>query len=393
MRRCASAGAYAEVCEHALWAVPHVLRVLSGVHALWSPAARQLLPANLHPALAMTKEEIAVFLAKRLAGLGGNEEAEALAMPASPEAEDLRGWLRGLRDSGYGLLAVALAPSMLAKGEPTQGGGTGPASPRSVVAAAAGVAAGAVTAGSPGAKPGAPPVPEGLYATEGVAEALAAALLTDLPSMEGRHLRTMVRGVIHPVLARCPPPRRRVWFGAILPSLLPHCHSRLVSGWSALVSSPGFARGSAEGSASAAEVVQERILRDLARSHLSMLSAFATLDTTPPPGHVRSPAPFAHPPCISLRCPLPPLSHYSSHAPDGFFQFFLSAAPLPILCAGLHWRSVPRGRPPLVRHGGRRGHTSGAGVRCGVAHVAGLGRGAQRVRRELPPPSSSEPFA
>jgi hypothetical protein len=94
--------------------------------------------------------------------------------------------------------------------------------------------------------------------------------------MELRHLRQLCKTVLLPLLCRAPPAQREAWFSALLPSLLPHMLARLQAQW-ALLRAPGAA------AATAAEVVQERSLREATRSHVQMLQHLASFLEPPSP--------------------------------------------------------------------------------------------------------------
>ena len=295
LRRCCTGGAAEAVAEHAAWSVPHALRLLAGVATAWTPAGRQQLGAALAPALAMPREEIAVYLQQR--GAGGSEGGlDALVTPASPAAEELRGWLRGLRDSGYGLLAVAVAGAAGRDGGKAAGERPHSASPprqgrkggAAVSGSPSGGAGNAAGGGSAWVHPGGDEsggIGLAMYAAAGLPEAVAASLMSELGSMESRHVRGMLRTVLQPVVARCPAAHRARWLGALLPRLLPHMQQRLTTAWDALARGGrgGAADGSAAPGATSAEVVEERLLRDLTRTHLNLLATLAQLDAPPAP--------------------------------------------------------------------------------------------------------------
>jgi exportin-5 len=257
---------------HASWALPHILRCCSAVHSLWTPTGRDAMArAGLAAALEMSPEEVALYTGARdgpsgaSGSVGGGTgwtppktgppplappnspvsvvptSPAALAAAAAVDADAVRGFLRGVRDACYGLIALALP--------------------------------GLPSSGPPGA-PAALPAGE-LYGGGGVPDAMGASLLGDVAAMELRHVRQLTKTVIQPLLCRTPPALRSHWFASLLPRLLPHMRDVLTAKWAAHVPLvPGDPAAASE--QAQAEVVHDRVLRDATRAHTTFLAALVT---------------------------------------------------------------------------------------------------------------------
>lgn len=248
----------AALAQHARWALPHLLRVLQAVHGLWTPAGRAQLSAlapDFHKCLDISPEEVQLYTGARDgAATPTKQSPPQLSGPDALAVDAARGFLRGVRDSSYGLLAICL-PGLPQSGPP----------------------------GAPGALP-----PGELYAAPGLPTALGAALLDDLESMELRHVRQLVKTLLQPLLARTPPGMRIEWCSALLPRLLPHMQGRLIGAWA--LHKPLASDGDVAAEAATAEVISDRLLRDGTRAHAAFLAGLVSGFEPPQPGWATLPA-------------------------------------------------------------------------------------------------------
>lgn len=110
--------------------------------------------------------------------------------------------------------------------------------------------------------------------------ALAAALLENLQAMEFRHIRQLIHIVIIPLVKTCPPLFRESWLGKIFPALLVHCQQVLSISWASLITEGRAKVPDCRGDSSAlglkAEVMEEKLLRDLTRETCALLAALAS---------------------------------------------------------------------------------------------------------------------
>ncbi|KAK3278182.1 hypothetical protein CYMTET_13864, partial [Cymbomonas tetramitiformis] len=233
--------------EHLAWVLPTLLAMLSAVQTLWTPAGRAVIPASLHEALEMTPVERAVLSTVGTAERVRPSSPHGAGAAGPSEGEVLRDWLKNMRDSGYQIMGLTLSH-----------------------------------------------VPS-VYRVSGLASGLRQSLLEGIPTMENRHLRAFIRVVVQAAVLHCPQEEmiQREWLGELLPGLLPHMYTRLSQSWVQLLSSshstsnsscstssglplsPGASgRGGVEGAVSA-EVLEERILRELTRDHLALMQMIA----------------------------------------------------------------------------------------------------------------------
>jgi hypothetical protein len=155
-----------------------------------------------------------------------------------------------------------------------------------------------------------------------IAQAVSGALSSHLSSMDQRHLRTLLRHAVQPLVTHCPPAVRPPWLAPVFNEVMPLLHHLLVASWQRVAagatadgsapastsSSAGGAPGGSQGGAAAAgapqqqqqqqrlseEMVSESILRELSRDYAVLLvkvadssssgNASASSSTGQPPG-------------------------------------------------------------------------------------------------------------
>lgn len=212
--------------DHVDWMLPTLLRVCACLHAVWTPQTQAALQA-VHSAFLMGPKERAVYLRKPLpkgrhaAEQSGEEEAGTVA---GTNAAALRAWLRQVRESMYqslGLLCSSVSRFY----------GCGAA--------------------------------QGLWGP---------ALMEHVDHMDHQHLRMLLRHLMLSFTRVCPTHQRTTWLLPVLSPLLPHMLLRLSSKWSGMVGQPtANGRASEDGTAANAEVVEERLVRELTREHMQLL--------------------------------------------------------------------------------------------------------------------------
>ncbi|XP_074571576.1 protein HASTY 1 [Curcuma longa] len=222
--------------SHLSWMLPPLLRLLRCIHSLWSPPISEALPAEIRAAKAMTHAEKASLLGestkllKDLSTSGDGRQADTIREEELSE-NDLRNWLKGIRDSGYNVVGLS-----------TTTGDT--------------------------------------FFKCSESHSVALALTDNVQSMEFRHLRLLIHSVIIPLVKFCPPNLWELWLENILHPLLIHCQQTLACSWSSLLCE-GRAKvpdcfGNLSGLELKVEVMEEKLLRDLTREVCSLLSTLAS---------------------------------------------------------------------------------------------------------------------
>lgn len=219
------------------WMLPPLLQLLRCIHSLWSPSLAQELPEEVRAALVITPAEQASLLgeaAKKLKGMGAGDGSQVdLNRPGSIDSteNEIRNWLKGIRDSGYNVLGLATS------------------------------------------------IGDHFYKCMD-SNAVAAALLENLQAMEFRHIRQLIHIVIIPLVKTCPPLFWESWLGKILLTLLVHCQQVLSVSWASLIREGRAKVPDSCGDSSAlglkAEVMEEKLLRDLTRETCALLAALAS---------------------------------------------------------------------------------------------------------------------
>ncbi|KAL2644482.1 hypothetical protein R1flu_012069 [Riccia fluitans] len=233
---------------HLKWMLPPLLKLLRCIHALWSDAIMPTLPPEFRVALAMGVPEQLSLLGTAGSGSATSfsveiSQMEGTANGIDSKENDIRTWLKGIRDSGYNVLGLAAARI----GE------------------------------------------EFFDDTDCRAAACAVALIENISYMEMHHLRQLIHSVIVFFVKHCPRPHWNSWLGRLLPRVLVHCQSILSSSWTSLIREGSVktpvnlvvsaAVGSDDGSSRAikTEVIVEKLLRDLTRETCHVLAVIATL--------------------------------------------------------------------------------------------------------------------
>ena len=238
---------------HVAWTLALCEAVCAATHEAWTPfgvSESKRSNIGLDRALEMSPEETAAHLAQgpaKVFALGG-----CGAPPDSETVSSARSWLRGLRESAYAILGLLAVHAPLA-----------------------------------------------LYSSDAAAAAVSRAAHGYLESQRDRHVRALVHTVVRPILARCPAAPRPRWQAALTTGLVPHMHERLSAAWSrsrragfegwGVAGVPGddgeessfaAAARAGGGAAAVAELVSDRVTRDLTRDHCALLELFAAPDGT-----------------------------------------------------------------------------------------------------------------
>ncbi|XP_075659469.1 protein HASTY 1 [Castanea sativa] len=228
------------MASHLSWMLPPLLKLLRAVHSLWSPSISQMLPGEIKVAMSMTDAEQFSLLGEgnpKLSkgalifsdGSHADMGKEGYAEPNG--SDDIRNWLKGIRDSGYNVLGLSttIGDSFFRGSD--------------------------------------------LHSVE-------LALVENIQSMEFRHIRQLVHSVLILLVKFCPSDLWDVWLEKILYPLFNHSQQALNFSWSSLLHE-GRAKvpdvhGILAGSDLKVEVMEEKLLRDLTREICSLLSAIAS---------------------------------------------------------------------------------------------------------------------
>ncbi|XP_022719250.1 protein HASTY 1 [Durio zibethinus] len=227
------------IASHLSWMLPPLLKLLRGIHSLWSPSIFQILPGEIKAAMSMSDVERSSLLG------GGNPKLFKGALTfidgsqfdvnkegyTEPNEADIRNWLKGIRDSGYNVLGLS------------------------------------TTIGDP------------FFKCMDI-DSVALALIENIHSMEFRHTRQLVHSVLIPLVKSCPPDAWEVWLEKLLHPLFVHCQQALSCSWSSLLHE-GRAKvpdnhDILTGSDLKVEVMEEKLLRDLTREICLLLSTIAS---------------------------------------------------------------------------------------------------------------------
>ena len=109
---------------------------------------------------------------------------------------------------------------------------------------------------------------------------VALALVENIQSMEFRHMKQLIHSVFIPLVKNCPPDMWDVWLEKLLHPLFLHSQQALSCSWSSLLRE-GRAKVPDShsifiGSDLKAEVMEEKLLRDLTREVCALLSVMAS---------------------------------------------------------------------------------------------------------------------
>jgi len=223
------------ISSHLAWILPPLLRLLRCIHALWAEPFAQSQTGEIKAAKSMTVAEQASLLGEtgkltkgQVAPADGLLEVQR---DGESKENNIKNWLRGIRDSGYNVLGLA------------------------------------ATLGE-------------AFFRCAEASSVTLALMENVQVMEFRHLRQLIHLVIIPFVKYCPADLWQVWLGNLLQPLFVHCQQALHYSWSSLLHE-GRAKvpdsiGNLSGSELKAEVMEEKLLRDLTREVCSVLWALAS---------------------------------------------------------------------------------------------------------------------
>ncbi|XP_024536193.1 protein HASTY 1, partial [Selaginella moellendorffii] len=229
LRRCA-AGVEGNPSSHPMavhmsWILPPLIQLLRCLHSLWIPSILSTLPPPVRQAIHLSASEQASILGE--------------SKTVDHKEDELRNWLKSVRDSGYNVLRYA--SSRLGN--------------------------------------------QFFVNMSGLSGPLATGLMESLSSMEFRHLRSLVHSVIQSFVRFCPQSLREVWLGQLLPPLLVHCHATLPLAWENLVREGAVKTGTlfaVDGSSGInTELVEERMLRELTREVCTLLAIMASSELNP----------------------------------------------------------------------------------------------------------------
>ncbi|XP_077218099.1 ARM repeat superfamily protein isoform X1 [Tasmannia lanceolata] len=227
------------MASHLSWMLPPLLRLLRSIHSLWSPPITQVLPVEIRAAMSMSQVEQASLLGegnykvpKNMLTYTDSSQVD-INKEGSAEANEnnIRNWLKGIRDSGYNVLGLST----------TVGGSA--------------------------------------FRCLDI-PSVALALTENIQSMEFRHIRLLVHLVLIPLVKFCPADLWEEWLEKLLHPLFLHCHHALSCSWSSLLRD-GRAKvpdncGNLSGLDLKVEVMEEKLLRDLTREICSLLSVLAS---------------------------------------------------------------------------------------------------------------------
>ncbi|KAL5222580.1 hypothetical protein ABZP36_027293 [Zizania latifolia] len=221
--------------SHLPWILPPLIRLLRCIHALWAKPFSESQTGEVKAAKSMTVSEQTSLLGETNKVTRGQvASADGLLdvqREGEPKDNNIRNWLRGIRDSGYNVIGLAAS--------------LGEAFFRCV---------------------------------EGSSVTLA--LMENVQAMEFRHLRQLIHLVIIPLVKYCPAELWQMWILNLLQPLFVHCQQALDFSWSSLLHE-GRAKVpdnfvNLSGSDLKVEVMEEKLLRDFTREVCSVLWVLAS---------------------------------------------------------------------------------------------------------------------
>ena len=111
-------------------------------------------------------------------------------------------------------------------------------------------------------------------------DVVSMSLFENLEAMEFRHVRLLLHFIVIPLVKSCPCHLRELWLGKVLPRPLLFCDSALSSSWMTVIKNGELklseSASISEGLGIKAEVLQEKLLRDLSRETCALLAALAS---------------------------------------------------------------------------------------------------------------------
>lgn len=234
-----SSGPLHPMASHLSWMLPPLLKLLRALHSLWSPPVSQALPGEMKAAMAMSDGERTSLLGEANPKLSKGSltfaDGSQIEMNKEGYAEsnetDIRNWLKGIRDSGYNVVGLSAT------------------------------------------------IGDSFFKCLDV-HSVSLALVENIQSMEFRHIRQLVHGILIPLVKCCPQDFWEEWLKKLLHPLLLHTQQALSCSWSSLLLE-GRAKvpdlhGILAGSDLKVEVMEEKLLRNLTREICSLLSVLAS---------------------------------------------------------------------------------------------------------------------
>ncbi|KAF3454376.1 hypothetical protein FNV43_RR04823 [Rhamnella rubrinervis] len=227
------------MASHLSWMLPPLVKLLRAIHSLWSPSVSQTLPVEVKAAMTMSDVERFSLLGegnpKLPKGASIFTDGSQINMSkegyTEPNENDIRNWLKGIRDSGYNVLGLSTT------------------------------------------------IRDSFFKCLDI-HSFAVALMENIQSMEFRHIRQLVHSVLIPLIKYCPPDVWEVWLEKLLHPLFLHSQRVLSCSWSSLLhegrAKVPDAHGILAGSDLKVEVMEEKLLRDLTREVCSLLSVIAS---------------------------------------------------------------------------------------------------------------------
>ncbi|CAH2055065.1 unnamed protein product [Thlaspi arvense] len=222
------------MANHLSWMLPPLLKLLRVLHSLWSPSVCPTLPPELRAAMTMADAERRCLLGEANPKLSKGSSIYADGSfdgTKEGQAEDIRNWLKGIRDSGYNVLGLSTT------------------------------------------------IGETFFICLD-ANYVAMALMENLQSMEFRHIRLFIHSFIVYIVKSCPADMWESWLGVLLQPLFIHCQQALSSSWPGLLHE-GRAKvpdsfGVQNGSDMKLEVMEEKLLRDFTREVATLFLTMAS---------------------------------------------------------------------------------------------------------------------
>ncbi|KAF9670035.1 hypothetical protein SADUNF_Sadunf13G0026600 [Salix dunnii] len=227
------------MASHLSWMLPPLLKLLRAVHSLWSPSISQMLPGEIKAAMTMGNAERYSLLGEgnpklskgALTFIDGSHIDTSREGHTETNEADIRNWLKGIRDSGYNVLGLSMTIS------------------------------------------------DPFFKCLDV-HSVGVALMENIQSMEFRHTRQLVHSALIPLVKHCPMEMWEVWLEKLLHPLFIHAQKALTFSWSSLLHEgkakvPDVLGILAEADLKA-EVMEEKLLRDLTREMCVLLSTLAS---------------------------------------------------------------------------------------------------------------------
>ncbi|VVA96522.1 unnamed protein product [Arabis nemorensis] len=227
------------MANHLSWMLPPLLKLLRVLHSLWSPSVCQTLPPELRAAMTMSDVERHSLLGEANPKLSKGVSVYADGSfdgTKEGQAEDVRNWLKGIRESGYNVLGLSTT------------------------------------------------IGETFFKCLD-ANYVAMALMENLQTMEFRHIRLFIHNFVVHIVKSCPADMWEAWLGVLLHPLFIHCQQALTSSWSGLLHE-GRAKvpdsfGVQSGSDMKLEVMEEKLLREITREIATLFSIMASPGLNP----------------------------------------------------------------------------------------------------------------